>query len=192
LPTSASDPIPVWIERAVSTALAREPIGWNRPVLLVRADEQLLYVWERDRAIDRFPVSTAANGVGNRDGSLQTPLGLHRIARKIGDAAPMGTVFRGRKSTGEVAPVLSAPGETGPGDHVTSRILWLEGLEPGVNQGGAVDSFSRFIYIHGTDEEGRIGQMASHGCIRMRNADVIELFARVPLNTLVVILDSAV
>ena len=191
MPTSASDPTPHWIERAVSGALAREPRGWNRPVLVVRTDEQLLYVWEADRIREQFAVSTGARGVGNREGSLQTPLGLHRVAQKIGDAVPAGTVFRGRENTGEVAAVLSGPGETAPGDRVTSRILWLEGLEPGINQGGDVDSFSRYIYIHGTDEEGRIGTPASHGCIRMRNQDVIGLFARVPLNTLVLILDAA-
>jgi lipoprotein-anchoring transpeptidase ErfK/SrfK len=157
----------------------------------VRADEQLLYVWEAGRIRERFAVSTAARGVGNREGSLQTPLGLHRVAQKIGDAEPAGTVFRGRENTGEVAPVQRGSEENAPGDRVTSRILWLEGLEPGVNQGGDVDSFSRYIYIHGTDEEGRIGTPASHGCVRMRNQDVIGLFAQVPLNTLVLILDAA-
>lgn len=191
MPTSASAPTPDWIERAVSGALAREPRGWNRPVLVVRTDEQLLYVWEAGRIRERFAVSTAARGVGNREGSLQTPLGLHRVAQKIGDAVPAGTVFRGRENTGEVAPVLRGAGETAPGDRVTSRILWLEGLESGINQGGDVDSFSRYIYIHGTDEEGRIGTPASHGCVRMRNQDVIGLFAQVPLNTLVLILDAA-
>jgi lipoprotein-anchoring transpeptidase ErfK/SrfK len=191
LPTSASAPTPDWIDRAVSGALAREPRGWNRPVLVVRTDEQLLYVWEAGRLRERFAVSTAARGVGNREGSLQTPLGLHRVAQKIGDAVPAGTVFRGRENTGEVAPVLRGAGETAPGDRVTSRILWLEGLESGINQGGDVDSFSRYIYIHGTDEEGRIGTPASHGCVRMRNQDVIGLFAQVPLNTLVLILDAA-
>jgi lipoprotein-anchoring transpeptidase ErfK/SrfK len=191
LPTSASASTPDWIDRAVSGALAREPRGWNRPVLVVRTDEQLLYVWEAGRIRERFAVSTAARGVGNREGSLQTPLGLHRVAQKIGDAVPVGTVFHGRENTGEVAPVLRGAGETAPGDRVTSRILWLEGLEPGINQGGDVDSFSRYIYIHGTDEEGRIGLPASHGCIRMRNEDVIGLFAQVPMNTLVLILDAA-
>jgi lipoprotein-anchoring transpeptidase ErfK/SrfK len=160
-------------------------------VLLVRTDEQLLYVWEAGRLREQFPVSTAARGVGNREDSLQTPLGLHRVAQKIGDATPVGTVFRGREATGEVAPILSGPEETAPADHVTSRILWLEGLEPGINRGGDVDSFSRYIYIHGTDEEGRIGKPVSHGCVRMRNQDVIGLFAWVPLNTLVLIQDAA-
>jgi lipoprotein-anchoring transpeptidase ErfK/SrfK len=191
LPTSASASTPDWIDRAVSGALAREPRGWNRPVLVVRTDEQLLYVWEAGRIRERFAVSTAARGVGNREGSLQTPLGLHRVAQKIGDAVPAGTVFRGRENTGEVAPVLRGSEENALGDRVTSRILWLEGLEPGINQGGDVDSFSRYIYIHGTDEEGLIGKPASHGCIRMCNRDVIGLFAQVPLNTLVLILDTA-
>jgi hypothetical protein len=185
-----SNPVPGWIEAAVASALAREPSGWNRPVLLVRVDEQRLYVWDAGRVTDVYPVSTSAQGVGGREGSLQTPLGLHRVARRIGDGAPFAAVFRGRSETGATARLLTGTGETGSGDVITSRILWLEGLEAGINRGGDVDSFSRFIYIHGTDEEGRIGTAASHGCVRMANRDVIDLFARVPLNSLVLILDS--
>lgn len=179
-----------WIDDAVNGALAREPSGWNRPVLLVRIDEQQLYVWEGGRVVDMYPVSTSEQGTGNRRNSYQTPLGLHRVAARIGDGAPLGAVFRARAQTGEIARVPSRADEAGPGDRVTSRILWLDGLEPGHNQGGDVDSFERYIYVHGTDEEGRIGRPASKGCIRMRNADIIELFARVPLNTLVLISDG--
>lgn len=180
-----------WLEAVVCDALVREPQGWGRPVLIVRADEQCLYVWEAGRAAGVYPVSTAARGIGNRDGSLQTPLGLHWVAQRIGDTAPAGTIFRGRSGTGEVADILTAP-EAGSGDdHITSRILWLEGLEPGINRGGNVDSFARYIYIHGTNEEGRIGSPVSHGCIRMRNQDLIGLFPRVPLHSLVLILERA-
>jgi hypothetical protein len=181
-----------WVAAVAAAALARDPSGWGRPVLVVRTDEQRLYVWDFGRVSDVFPVSTAARGVGNREGSLQTPLGVHRVAQRIGDVAPAGTVFRGRVATDEIAPVLVDPAAMSPADRITSRILWLEGLEPGVNRGGDVDSHSRYIYIHGTDEEGRIGTPASHGCVRMRNEDVISLFARVPLHSLVVITDAAV
>lgn len=179
-----------WIDRTVAGALAREPSGWNRPVLLVRIDEQRLHLWEAGRVVDRYPVSTSEKGAGNRRNSFQTPLGLHRVAARIGDGAPFGAVFRARAETGEIARILAGADETGPGDRVTSRILWLEGLEPGRNRGGDVDSFERYIYVHGTDEEGRLGRPASKGCIRMRNADVIDLFARVPLNALVLISDG--
>ncbi|TVP93012.1 MAG: L,D-transpeptidase [Thioalkalivibrio sp.] len=180
-----------WLQRVVRDALVREPGGLGRPVLVVRIDEQRLYVVDHGHPPEHYPVSTAANGVGNRQGSNQTPPGLHRVAQRIGDAAPAGAIFRGRVPTGEIAPVLTVPGERGPGDRITSRILWLEGLEAGRNRGGEVDSFSRYIYIHGTDEEGRIGTPASHGCIRMRNPDIIALFPRVPLHSLVLILPDA-
>lgn len=177
-----------WVTEVVQGVLAKEPRGWGRPVLVVRVDEQLLYEWDSARVRGVYPVSTAAHGTGNREGSLQTPLGLHWVAQRIGDDAPAGTIFRGRVDTGEIATILADPAALGPGDLITSRILWLEGLEPGVNRGGEVDSFSRYIYIHGTVEEGRIGSPVSHGCIRMRNADLIGLFPRVPLHSLIVIL----
>lgn len=180
-----------WLQRVVRNALVREPAGLGRPVLVVRIDQQRLYVVDPGHSPEHYPVSTAANGVGNREGSHQTPTGLHRVARRIGDAVPAGAIFRGRVATGEIAPVLSGPAERAPGDCITSRILWLEGLEPGRNRGGEVDSFGRYIYIHGTDEEGRIGTPASHGCIRMRNTDIIALFPRVPLHSLVLILADA-
>ena len=180
-----------WLGAVGSDALVREPQGWGRPVLVVRVDEQRLYVWEAGRAPEVYSVSTAARGIGNRDGSLQTPSGLHWVAQRIGDAAPAGAIFRGRSDTGEVAEILSGPEAVSGGDRITSRILWLEGLEPGINRGGNVDTFARYIYIHGTDEEGRIGLPASHGCIRMRNRDLIGLFPRVPLHSLVVILERA-
>ncbi len=177
-----------WASSVVLNALAKEPRGWGRPVLVIRVDEQLLYEWDSARIRGVYPVSTAARGTGNREGSLQTPLGLHWVAQRIGDAAPVGAIFRGRADTGEIANIRSDPGATGPEDLITSRILWLEGLEAGLNRGGEVDSFSRYIYIHGTADEGHIGRPASHGCIRMRNADLIDLFPRIPLHSLVVII----
>jgi len=189
--TEAPDAGSDWLQRVVRNALVREPGGWGRPVLVVRVDQQRLYVLDRGHPVEHFPVSTSARGVGSREGSEQTPPGLHRVAERIGDAAPAGTIFRGRTDTGEIAPILAAPGQHGPGDRITSRILWLEGLEEGLNRGGEVDSLARYIYIHGTDEEGRIGTPASHGCIRMRNQDIVALFPRVPLHSLVLILAEA-
>jgi lipoprotein-anchoring transpeptidase ErfK/SrfK len=130
----------------------------------------------------RWPVSTSRFGTGFEEGSEKTPLGTHRIAEKIGDGAPLGTVFVERKETGERA----LPGGSGNGeDPITTRILRLEGLETGVNRGEGVDSFDRCIYIHGTPREEEIGQPASHGCIRMKNRDIVSLFERVRVGTLV-------
>lgn len=166
---------------------ARFPTYSAHKVLLVDATIQRMYLIVDGRAVAEWPVSTAEKGVGSQKGSDQTPLGVHRIAQKIGGGAPLGSIFKSRQNTGQIVDILSAPGADGPADYVTSRILWLDGLEPGLNKGGNVDSRERFIYIHGTGEEGRIGTPASHGCIRMRNRDVINLFDQVDENTLVVI-----
>ena len=137
---------------------------------------------EGDILLRQFPVSTARNGAGELEGSFCTPRGAHRIAQKIGEGAPLFAVFKARVGTGEIwTPQLEAedPGR----DWILSRILWLDGLEPGKNQGGDVDSHARYIYIHGTNEEDKIGTPVSHGCIRMRNADVVTLFDQVSVDT---------
>lgn len=129
-----------------------------------------------------FPVSTAANGPGEQMGSGCTPRGRHRVRACIGAGQPAGAVFIGRRPTGEVySPEL---GQAFPQrDWILSRILWLGGMEPGRNRFGAVDSQRRYIYIHGTNEEELLGQPASHGCIRMANADLLRLFPNVPAGT---------
>lgn len=126
-----------------------------------------------------YPVSTAAKGAGEQMGSYQTPRGFHRIRAKIGAGQPENTVFVARRPTGEVwTPGLS---EQFPGrDWILTRILWLCGCEPGRNRWGNVDTMRRYIYIHGTPDTTDISQPGSHGCIRMRNSDLIELFERVP------------
>lgn len=156
-------------------------------LLVVDATAQTLILVENGQAVHEWVISTATNGLGSTKGSQQTPLGVHRVAKKLGDGAPLGTIFKARQNTGRVAQILTGADERSSADNVTTRILWLDGLEPGLNKGGNVDSYERYIYIHGTDEEGRLGSPASHGCIRMRNADVIDLFDRVDENTLVVI-----
>lgn len=152
----------------------------------VDSRRQQLYLWEPvpdgDILLRQYPVSTAANGLGEANGSHCTPRGRHRIADKIGAGAPLCAAFQAREPTGEIwTPELDAahPGR----DWILTRILWLEGLEPGKNQGGSVDSHARYIYIHGTNEEHRLGTPASHGCIRMKNADVAELFELVKVGT---------
>ncbi|WP_020559666.1 L,D-transpeptidase [Thiofilum flexile] len=156
-------------------------------VVLIDATSQELILIRHGQEAGRWTISTAEAGLGSKKGSNQTPLGVHRIATKIGANAPLGTVFKARANSGRIARILTAPGARSGEDNVTTRILWLDGLEPGLNKGGNVDSKERFIYIHGTDEEGRLGAPASHGCIRMRNQEVVDLFNQVDKDTLVVI-----
>lgn len=133
-----------------------------------------------------YPVSTAANGPGERKDSCCTPRGRHIVRAKIGTGKPLGTVFRGRRPTGETWSIeLSA--QQPERDWILTRILWLSGCEPGVNRLGDVDSMQRYIYIHGTPDTEPMGVARSHGCIRMRNTDVVELFERVPAGTAVMI-----
>lgn len=160
-------------------------------ILVVDATAQRLLLVEQGKAVEEWVISTASKGLGSEKGSDKTPLGVHRIAEKIGDGAPLGTIFKARQNTGEIVDSLTAPDADSKADYVTSRILWLDGMEPGKNKGGDVDSRERYIYIHGTGEEGKLGKPASHGCIRMRNHDVIDLFDRVDKDTLVVITQQA-
>lgn len=122
-----------------------------------------------------YPVSTAAKGCGNVRDSLQTPLGRHRVAAMIGEGEAENTAFVGRQPVGVYDPAKDDPER----DWILTRILWLSGCQTGINRRGRVDTLSRHIYIHGTHREDLIGRPASHGCIRMRNRDVIELFGHV-------------
>ena len=142
--------------------------------LVADVDRQRLTLVEGGRATAEFPISTAAAGVGGEAGSLRTPPGWHRIHTKIGATAPLGTVFESREPTGRIW-----RGEPGTDDLILTRILWLDGLEPERNRGPGRDSLSRYIYVHGTNHEDRLGQPDSHGCVRMANADVAWLFDRV-------------
>ncbi len=153
-------------------------------IAIVDVSDQELRLYVDGRLAARYPVSTAEAGTGSAAGSHRTPLGAHYVRRRFGAGAPAGMVFRARRPTGRIAPVEPRPRHIGE-DLVTTRILWLSGLEPGRNQGPGVDSFQRYIYIHGTPEEGLIGRPASHGCIRLRNRDIIALFDRLPLRALV-------
>jgi len=143
--------------------------------IYVGVERQKLYLFV-DGEVERiYDVSTSKNGAGTQSGSEQTPIGLHVIAGKYGEGLPKGGVLKGRKFTGKIADIQTEPFSTG-WDDITSRVITIKGLEEGINKGGANDSYHRKIYIHGTVEEGFIGQPASHGCVRMRNDDVIELF----------------
>jgi L,D-transpeptidase YbiS len=133
-----------------------------------------------------YSVSTSKHGVGELQGSFQTPRGRHLIRAKIGAGCPEGAVFVGRRPTGEIyseALAQQAPAR----DWILTRILWLSGLEPGRNRLGQVDTMRRYIYIHGMPDSEPCGVPGSIGCVRMRNADIVELFERAPVGTLVTI-----
>ena len=154
----------------------------SRPSLRVTLTMQRLEVLAGERITASFAVSTSRYGPGEQYGSGCTPRGRHVVRARIGEGLGIGTVFRGRRPTGEVwSPGLarSAPGR----DWILSRILWLSGAEPGRNRLGKVDSMRRYIYIHGTPDPEPMGVPFSHGCIRMRNLDVICLFDLVEAGT---------
>ena len=130
----------------------------------------------------KYNISSSYYGTGSEANSLKTPLGKHEIYKKIGNELPINAILKGRVWNGAIADIIEGPIDTDY-DHVTSRILWLEGLEEGKNKGNGVDSRNRYIYIHGTAEEGLIGKPASDGCIRMYNNEVIELFELVSEKT---------
>ena len=131
-----------------------------------------------------YRISTAANGAGERENSGCTPRGWHRISEKFGEGQPINSVFVARQPTGEIySDTLAA--QHPERDWILTRILWLSGLELGVNQGEGCDSHARYIYIHGTPDSEPMGEPRSHGCIRMRHADLLELFDCVEVDTIV-------
>lgn len=161
-----------WLSRALSVvaltlALVSCATKDTQHKIVVSVRDQRLAVLDRNTVISSYPVSTSKFGLGDWPGSMRTPLGTLEIARKIGDGAPLGAVFKDRRRTGEiVAP--DAPGR----DPIVTRILWLRGREP-----QNANAFPRDIYIHGTPEERNIGLPVSYGCVRMRSSDVTQLFA---------------
>jgi len=159
-------------------------------LLLVNILQQGLFQIRNQKLIKEYLISSATNGTGNDQDSGKTPIGAHFVRDKYGDNAPLGSQFKARKLSGHIPKILKGPAELSDTDNITSRILWLSGLEPGYNQGDGVDSYDRYIYIHGTDEEGRLGTPASHGCIRMANQDIIELYSDVDTSTLVYIYEK--
>jgi hypothetical protein len=148
----------------------------------VSIPQQTLSLIEGTQILAHFSVSTAANGEGCLKNSGCTPTGRHIIRAKIGAGAPLNTVFVGRRATGEIfSPELMA--QFPNRDWILTRILWLSGTEVGVNRLGEVDTMQRYIYIHGTPDHVKLGLPGSHGCIRMRNTDLVTLFNMVPVGT---------
>nr|WP_319941619.1 L,D-transpeptidase [Aestuariirhabdus haliotis] len=151
---------------------------------------QQLLRHKSDSMVDfTVPISSASNGAGQSRGSEQTPLGKHYIRAKIGDGLPLNSVMVGRRPTGEIySPELA---QAFPNrDWILTRILWLCGTEPGVNRLGDVDSMARYIYIHGTPDTEPMGVPKSHGCIRLRNQDLVMLYDRVSVGESVIISNS--
>ncbi|MBL6657790.1 MAG: L,D-transpeptidase [Flavobacteriales bacterium] len=157
-------------------------------MLFVSISKQKLFYIKNNSIISEYPISSAKKGVGNQKNSDKTPLGLHSIKEKHGAETPINGRMIGRIFYGQIA-TIDNDTTTSKTDDITSRIMWLSGEEFGINKGKNIDSYQRYIYIHGTSEEGKIGTPASHGCIRMRNKDIIELFSVVKLNTKVLILE---
>ena len=144
----------------------------------VSLSDQQLELRDSNRTVAAYPVSTARNGPGEQRDSGCTPRGWHRIRMKIGAGQPINAVFVGRRPTGEIhSPELAALQPER--DWILTRILWLTGLERGRNRGGDRDTLRRFIYIHGCPDTAPMGEPLSHGCIRMRNRDLVELFEQV-------------
>jgi len=158
-----------------------------KELIFVSTEKQTLYYIKNNKIISTFTISSSAYGTGNKSGSNKTPLGLHEIKYKYGENTPINGRMIGRIYTGDIA-TIHEDNTKSKTDDVTTRILWLQGLEIGKNKGNGIDSFQRYIYIHGTSEEGRLGTPASHGCIRMKNKDVIDLYNKVAIGTLVLIL----
>jgi lipoprotein-anchoring transpeptidase ErfK/SrfK len=157
--------------------------------IIIRISTQTLELFDDGGTmLCRYFVSTAANGAGEVCGSYCTPRGKHVIRARIGAGCPENTVFVRRRPTGEIYnPELGA--QFPERDWILTRILWLSGCEPGFNRLGSSDTMRRYIYIHGTPDSVPVGQPGSHGCIRMRNADLLELFAQVSAGTAVEIIE---
>ena len=156
-------------------------------LVFVSIKDQKLYHIKNKKIISIFTISSSKYGTGSKNGSNKTPLGLHKIKEKHGEETPINGKMVGRVFYGNIATIYhdTTSSQT---DDVTSRVLWLEGIEQGKNKGKGIDSYKRYIYIHGTSEEGKLGTPASHGCIRMKNKEVIELYEKIKIGTLVLIL----
>ena len=148
--------------------------------------EQTLKVFDNEKLIKQYSISTAKNGAGEKMDSECTPRGQHIISEKIGEACEPNTVFVGRIPTGETyeAALRALYPER---DWILTRILWLSGTEEGINKGGNVDSHDRYIYIHGSPDDVAMGEPGSRGCVRMRNQDILELFDMVETGLKVII-----
>ena len=169
-----------------ASTLSQQWIMKDSRLLYVDTKAQKMYVLVNQKVQYVYSISSSKYGVGNTSGSLKTPTGMHQIVEAYGDEAPLGTIFKARINTGKrYSFKTSTPNDKK--DHVLTRILRLKGLERGVNRGKGMDSYSRCIYLHGTNNESKIGTPTSRGCIRMRNLDIIDLYNYVKIGDYVYI-----
>ena len=173
------------IERVNNYLASRNTL--SEEVIYISIKQQKLYHIQNNTIIKEYVISSSAYGIGSKAGSNKTPIGLHCIKEKYGGETPLNGKMRERVFQGNIATIYNDQTKSKT-DDITSRILWLEGLEKGKNKGKGIDTFNRYIYIHGTPEEGRLGRPASHGCIRMKNKEVIDLYKLLEVGTLVLIL----
>ncbi len=167
------------IPAACLAACARLKVAPTERMLSISIAGQTASLIQAGMLVDQMPCSTSRFGVGQVEGSNCTPLGLHRIAEKIGGGAPVGTVFKARQVVGHTSQREFAHAT------ITTLIMWLEGMEPGFNHGANVDSHARYIYVHGTGDQDSIGRQASHGCVLLADADLVSLFDRLATGDLV-------
>ncbi len=186
------------IEQAIERFKTKCPtIDYTNYLIVSPYDQKLLYI-ANNKIQKIYPVSTSKFGLGNLEDSFKTPIGIHHIEEKIGEGLPINTIFKGRKTIKNNMTLedlyndekLKSEHFENFDDVITSRILRLKGLEMNINLGSNVDSYLRYIYIHGTAHEDQIGKEASHGCVRMLNKDVIELFDNCCEKMLVLISDN--
>ena len=167
------------LPEAFQRACERLNINPTPYVLVIQISTQTAALYVDGQYDSQYRCSTSRYGVGQEENSNRTPLGLHCIAEKIGAGEPPGTVFKSREVVGHTSDPLHADGK------ITTRIMWLDGLDPGFNRGGSVDSHARYIYIHGTADQASIGRPASCGCTHLADPDLIKLFDLLPSGTLV-------
>ena len=178
--------LPINIESNVAEVAAKFSSQITQPWLLVDSASQSLYVIKDGDQACRYIVSTSKYGMGCQQDSFKTPLGAHQIAQRIGGDSELNEIFEGRVATGKIGKVLTEKESSGV-DLILTRICWLQGIEKDKNCGNGIDSYQRYIYIHGTHEEGLLGTPASHGCVRMLNSDVVRLYEQVAVGTFVYI-----
>ena len=167
----------------INKTCARLGIKPGERILVVRIGTATLQFFRCGALVKSYGISTSKRPPSNIKNSLGTPRGLHEIAERIGAGQPPGMVFKSRVSTGRH--YSEFPEGSANDDLITSRILWLRGLEPGVNRGGNVDTYERYVYIHGTNHETRLGEPLSAGCVLMGNLDITELYEEVRVGDLV-------
>lgn len=168
-----------WLSRSTPARSVPEPCPDS--FIVVSVPQQQMQWWHRDELHRSYRISTGRNPPSCQNDSLGTPCGLHQLADKIGDGLPLGAILQGRQFTGRCFQDLS-PEENLP-NYITTRIIRLRGLETGLNSGPGHDTYDRFIYIHGTNHEERLGQPDTHGCIALGNHDMLDFFERVPSGT---------